>query len=120
MEMFVRMNSLLQRNAQQICPRSPFELYRRGTRKLTAIQEVETERTIARLMAAYGKLQPDSIEPQWVGGTGLYFLHSCLNHSCEPNADVVFLHENNRLSVVATVDIPVRRVLLVSVLTLAH
>lgn len=34
-------------------------------------------------------------------GSGLYMKQSCINHSCAPNAKVVYNYNNFRLSVVA-------------------
>lgn len=38
-------------------------------------------------------------------GVGLYILQSTCNHSCTPNAEPSFLHNNHRLSLVALKDI---------------
>ncbi|XP_030767484.1 SET and MYND domain-containing protein 5 [Sitophilus oryzae] len=38
-------------------------------------------------------------------GVALYVLQSCANHSCMPNAEIRFLHNNSRLSLVALEDI---------------
>ena len=38
-------------------------------------------------------------------GVGLYSKQAMLNHDCEPNAEIKFLHDNHKLSVVATRDI---------------
>lgn len=38
-------------------------------------------------------------------GVGLYTLQSSINHSCTPNAEPTFLHNNHRLSLVALKDI---------------
>lgn len=38
-------------------------------------------------------------------GVALYSLQSTCNHSCSPNAEPKFLHNNHRLSLVATQDI---------------
>ncbi|XP_076250614.1 SET and MYND domain containing, class 5 isoform X1 [Rhynchophorus ferrugineus] len=38
-------------------------------------------------------------------GVGLYKLQSCANHSCEPNAEIQFLHNNSKLSLIALKDI---------------
>lgn len=38
-------------------------------------------------------------------GVGLYTLQSACNHSCIPNAEPSFLHNNHRLSLVALTDI---------------
>jgi len=38
-------------------------------------------------------------------GSGLYLLHSCLNHSCEPNAICVFPHNSSVVEVTACRDI---------------
>ena len=40
-----------------------------------------------------------------LSGTALYLLHSCINHSCVPSADVVFLSDDAEISLVANRDI---------------
>ncbi|XP_060525378.1 histone-lysine N-trimethyltransferase SMYD5 [Cylas formicarius] len=49
-------------------------------------------------------------------GVALYVLQSACNHSCTPNAEVCFLHNNHRLSLVALKDIEVDEEICISYL----
>lgn len=49
-------------------------------------------------------------------GVGLYTLQSACNHSCTPNAEPSFLHNNHRLSLVALKDIQEGEEILISYL----
>ncbi|XP_050312961.1 histone-lysine N-trimethyltransferase SMYD5 [Anthonomus grandis grandis] len=49
-------------------------------------------------------------------GVGLYLQQSCANHSCEPNAEIKFLHNNFRLSLFAIRDIEPNEEVLISYL----
>ncbi|CAF3005973.1 unnamed protein product [Rotaria socialis] len=52
--------------------------------------------------ALYTKI--DDISGEFIDceGSGLFKLQSCLNHSCDANAEIQYLHNNSTLSVVAT------------------
>ncbi|XP_063963551.1 histone-lysine N-trimethyltransferase SMYD5-like [Lytechinus pictus] len=49
-------------------------------------------------------------------GSALYKLQSCCNHSCEPNAEINFLHNNSTLSLTALTDISEGEEVLISYL----
>ncbi|XP_072178029.1 protein-lysine N-trimethyltransferase SMYD5-like [Diadema setosum] len=49
-------------------------------------------------------------------GSALYRLQSCCNHSCTPNAEIRFLHNNSTLSLVAVADIAEGEEILISYL----
>eukprot|EP00057_Strongylocentrotus_purpuratus_P011350 XP_011665824.1 PREDICTED: SET and MYND domain-containing protein 5 isoform X1 [Strongylocentrotus purpuratus] len=49
-------------------------------------------------------------------GSALYKLQSCCNHSCVPNAEISFLHNNSTLSLVALTDITEGQEVLISYL----
>lgn len=49
-------------------------------------------------------------------GSALYKLQSCCNHSCAPNAEISFLHNNSTLSLVALTDITEGQEVLISYL----
>lgn len=49
-------------------------------------------------------------------GSGLYVIQSCVNHSCAPNAKIVFPYNSNRLALVAKCDIMPGEEILISYL----
>lgn len=49
-------------------------------------------------------------------GVGLFALHSTCNHSCVPNAEAAFSHNNSRLSLLALQDIQPGEEILISYL----
>ncbi|CAF4640920.1 unnamed protein product, partial [Rotaria sp. Silwood2] len=52
--------------------------------------------------AIYTKIDDVSGEFIDCEGSGLFKLQSCLNHSCDANAEIQYQHNNSTLSVVAT------------------
>ena len=51
---------------------------------------------------------------------GLYLLQSCINHSCDPNAEVTFNSLDSELSLIATRDIVVIHSRLLLLLLFSH
>jgi len=89
-------------NQQLVQPVSAFDYYWK-----TVPEEVEGSPEMAVLNDVFTQLQANHIEKvRDALGSGLYTLHHCLNHSCEPNAFVTFTERDSTLSVFALKAIP--------------
>jgi len=88
-------------NAQGIGT-SALESYQRHLRSLGS---EEAEAVLDQIDALDEQIEEVSGPFVLAEGSGLYVLHSKLNHSCEPNAEIRFPYNDFRLQVVALRDI---------------
>ncbi|KAI9139617.1 hypothetical protein BKA69DRAFT_1084911 [Paraphysoderma sedebokerense] len=110
MEGFKSLFCLICLNAQGIGT-SSFEQYERHVLSLnTSTSLPDSEKDIlsialSEIDSIRADIEETSGEFTHAEGSGLYPIHSCLNHSCEPNAEIRFGNGNSRLEVVAIRDV---------------
>lgn len=74
---------------------SPFSAWRKNVEKLNLPQKNQDEinQTIDRVYDEMFEHTGDFLNSE---GVALYVQQSCANHSCDPNAEINFLHNNFR------------------------
>nr|AEE61677.1 unknown [Dendroctonus ponderosae] len=83
---------------------SPFSSWIRNVEKLnlSAEQKEQIDSLVDRIYDEMYSHTGDFLNSE---GVGLYARQSCANHSCDPNAEISFVHNNYRLSLIALKDI---------------
>ncbi|XP_066150687.1 histone-lysine N-trimethyltransferase SMYD5 [Euwallacea fornicatus] len=102
-EGFQSLIALIGTNGQGIGS-SPFSAWRQNVQKLDLppTQKEEINSFIEKIYDDFENHTGDFLNNE---GVGLYLKQSCANHSCDPNAEIQFLHNNFKLSLVALRDI---------------
>lgn len=97
---FTCLLALIGRNGQGIGT-SPFCKWAKNCEQLVANNPTECNRINELIESLFDKM--DHVSGPFLNndGSGLFELHSTINHSCEPNAEVHFLHNNHHLSLKA-------------------
>ncbi|UJR09677.1 hypothetical protein I4U23_013911 [Adineta vaga] len=99
---FRQLLALLGRNQQGIGT-SPLAVWMKNSEKLSSPSQAAASSDMSQLIdAIYTKIDDVSGEFIDCEGSGLFKLQSCLNHSCDANAEIQYRHNNSTLSVVAT------------------
>lgn len=83
---------------------SPFSAWRQNVEKLN-LSEPDQEKIDSLIDQIYDNMYSHTGDFLNSEGIGLYVEQSAANHSCDPNAEIQFLHNNFRLSLVALKDI---------------
>lgn len=110
-ETFAWVYNIVQMNCSAIRPKSPWEVYVSNVQKIRPTQTLEVVvghiMNLAELFARKYELSEEERSLTIFHllsrstGNGLYVLHSCMNHSCEPNIEVHNEETNANVHLVA-------------------
>lgn len=76
-----------------------------GTSSLESYKQTCDEATLQYIESFDDLLEEHSGEFTYAEGTGIYSMHANINHSCDPNSQIIFLEGSSKLSVSALRDI---------------
>ncbi|XP_066248603.1 histone-lysine N-trimethyltransferase SMYD5 [Euwallacea similis] len=102
-EGFQSLIALIGTNGQGIGS-SPFSAWRQNVEQLD-LPSPEKEEINSFIDKIYDDIENHTGDFLNSEGVGLYLKQSCANHSCDPNAEIQFLHNNFKLSLVALRDV---------------
>ncbi|KAL1506485.1 hypothetical protein ABEB36_005844 [Hypothenemus hampei] len=113
-EGFQSLLALIGTNAQGVGS-SPFSAWRQNVEKLN-LSSKDREKINNIVDTIYDDMYAHTGDFLNSEGVALYLKQSCINHSCDPNAEIKFLHNNSRLFLVALKDIQPDEEILISYL----